>query len=228
MAFIPCDISIDLGLIRAFLYGDRESGSSGSSFLHPSSLDGFTVTTGEESTVTADENECRENTGYNDGGSHNIKAFLGSKLTEAHSESYCATVSSSSYDSTDRPSGRGVNVRHDSISSSFSSLNEAGKYYQYDNGKSETLGTGEDQDHDSFNDKTDSLPNQTTSHSHLSVELVRSKASKSTGKQVHPSENRCDGGGRFSRKFKFVLEVSSSGIVHGELYSKAASVLNEK
>jgi len=51
---------------------------------------------------------------------------------------------------------------------------------------------------------------------------------ETAGEEVHPSEDRGNGGSLFCRLTKLILKVQSSSIVHGQLYSEATGVLEEQ
>ena len=54
------------------------------------------------------------------------------------------------------------------------------------------------------------------------------KATNTTSEEVHPTKEGGNGSSGFGGKLKFGFEVTCSGIVHGEFYSKAAGILDEE
>ena len=87
---------------------------------------------------------------------------------------------------------------------------------------------GKDQDETSLTGKEDGVDEDTSTHSEAGVELIRGESSETTGKEVHPSKDRGNGGGRLGSLFELLLEVKCGGVVHGELDTEAASVLDEE
>jgi hypothetical protein len=186
------------------------------------------IGTAEESGMSLDVDKDGKNSGTQDSGTHDDEGILVVELTETESEADGTGVSSGTDNSGDGSSGRRVNVWDNSVTGSLSGLDENGEDNHDANGSSEVSSVGKDQDHTTLGEEEDGVDENTTTHSHAGVELVRGKSSKTTGEQVHPSKDRGDGGSRLGGLVEFFAEVEGGGVVHGQLNTEAASVLDEE
>ena len=182
----------------------------------------------DKSGMSLDEDEDGEDGGTNNGTSHHNKGGLVVQLTETHSKADGTRVSSSSDNTGDRSSVWWVNVWYNTIRGTFSGLDKEGEKDHNNNGSCKSSRVGEHQNEDTFGQKENGLGPEASTHSALGVGPVRDETTKTTGKEIHPTEDGCDGGGGLSRLSKLVLEVEGSGVVHGQLNTEAASVLKEE
>jgi hypothetical protein len=185
------------------------------------------VCTPKESRVTLDVEKSGKTGGTQDGATHDNESRLVLELTETKPEANGTCVSSGTNNSGDGSSGRRVNVGNNTVTGSLSGLNENGKDNHDTNGSGKISSVGKDQDQTTLDEKEDGMNENTTAHSHASVELVRGEASKTTGEKIHPSKDRGNGGSGLGGLIELFTEVKGGGVVHGQLNTKAASVLDE-
>ena len=178
--------------------------------------------------MALDEDEGRKDGRSNNGATHDDEGILVVEVTESESEADGSGVSSGTDDSRDGSSGRGVDVGDNSVRGSLGGLDEDGEEDHDDDGSSQGRSVGKDKDESSLDGKTESVDGKTSPHSALGVASVGQESSETTGEQVHPAKDGSDGGGRLGGLVEFLTEVQSSGVVHGELDSEAASVLDEE
>ena len=105
---------------------------------------------------------------------------------------------------------------------------EGGEDNHNNDGSRKRVTVGEDENHDSLKNEADCLPPKTSTHSHLGVGFVRDVSPNTTGEQVHPSEERGNCSGSLGVEKELLTEVEGGSVVHGELDSEAACVLDEK
>lgn len=186
------------------------------------------VLTADKSGVSLDEDDEGQGSGGDNGPSHEGEGILVGEVAESKSEADGTGVSSGSDDSgKDTGDGR-VNVRDNSVGSTFGGLDKEGEEDHDSDGGSEGVGLGEDQNEDTFGDQADSLGPKTSTHSHVLVTDIGEESSKTTGEEIHESKDGSNGGGGFGGEFEFVLEVKGGGVVHGEFDTEAAGVLDEQ
>ena len=178
--------------------------------------------------MSLDDEEKTEEGRSKNGASHNSESLDVSQLAESKTEPNGSSVSSGSDNTRDGSSGWGIDVRDNSVSGSFSGLNKEREEYHDGDGSSQGSGVGENQNKGSLAGKKNGVDEDTSSHSHASVESVTEVSSSTTGKQVHPSEDRSNGGGRLGGLSETFTEVKGGGVVHGKLNTEAAGILDEK
>jgi hypothetical protein len=169
-----------------------------------------------------------KNSGRQDSGTHDDEGILIVELTETESEAYSTGVSSSTDNSGDGSSGWRVNVWNNTVAGSLSGLNENGEDNHDANGSGKVSSVGKDQDHSTLSEKEDGMNENTTTHSHAGVELIGGKSSETTSEKVHPAKDRGDGSSGFGGLVELFAEVKGGSVIHGQLNTEAASVLDEK
>ncbi len=174
-----------------------------------------------------DDTEGQDGRSQNDE-SHEHESSLVFEVAESKSEADSSSVSSSSDNSRDGTSGRRVNVWDNTVGGTLGGLDEEGEEDHDGDGGSKRLGLGKDQNENTFSDQAKGMGNNTSTHSHVFVSGIGEESSKTTGEQVHESENGGDGGSRFGGELENFLEVKGGSIVHGQFNTEAASVLDEK
>jgi len=186
------------------------------------------VLTADESGVALDEDTQRQGSGSENGESHNHEGGFVFEVAESQSEADSSSVSSSSDDSTDGSSGGRINVWDNSVGCTLGGLDKEREEDHDGDGGSERVGLGKDQDQDTFGDQANSLGPETSTHTHLLVTVIGQESSKSTGEEIHESEDGGDGGSRFGVELELILEIEGGGIVHGQFDTEAAGVLDEQ
>jgi len=203
-----------------FLFLDRDI-KSGGLFL-------WSVLSADKSGVSLDEDDEGKTARSDNGESHKHEGILVFEVAESKAEADGSSVSSSSDDSGDGTSGRRVDVRDNSVRGSFGCLDEEGEEDHDSDGGSKGVGLGEDKDEDTFTEEADGLGPKTSTHSHVLVTDIGKEPSKTTGEEVHESEDGGNSGGGFGGELELVLEVKGGGVVHGEFDTEAAGVLDEE
>merc|ERR1719446_462476 len=215
---IKCLLFVDLGLA----FGILDRNGKGLGF----GLGG--VFSADKSGVSLDEDDQGKNARSDNGPSHELEGGLVLEVAESESEADGSGVSSGSDDSRDGSGGRGVNVRDNSVGGTFGGLDKEGEEDHDGDGGSKGVGLGEDQDKNTFGEEADGLGPKTSTHSVVVVTDIGQESSKSTGEEVHESEDGGNGGGGFGGEFELVLEVKGGGVVHGKFDTEAAGILDEK
>lgn len=196
-----------------------------------SKSDGFLlggVLSTDHTCVSLDEDQERKSARSDNGETHEHEGSLVLEVAESKSKADSSGVSSGSNDSRDDTSDRRINIRDDSVRSTFGSLDKEGEEDHDSDGSSKRVGLGKNQDKDTLSKETDGLCPKTSTHTHVLVTDIRHVSSKSTGKQVHESKDGSNGGSRFGGEFELVLEVKGSSVIHGKLDTEAAGILDKQ
>ena len=167
--------------LLGFLFLDRDRKGLGV-FLR-------SVRTADESGVSLDEDDKGQDGRSDNGESHKHEGVLVFEVAESKSEADGSSVSSGSDNSGDGTGGRRVDVRDNSVRSTFGGLDKEGEEDHDGDGGSEGVGLGEDQDENTFTEEADGLGNKASTHSHVLVTHIGNESSKTAGEQVHESEN---------------------------------------
>mmetsp|Transcript_49771 Transcript_49771/g.105830 ORF Transcript_49771/g.105830 Transcript_49771/m.105830 type:complete len:524 (+) Transcript_49771:444-2015(+) len=215
-------LGIGLGHLKSL------SGTSGPGGLFVSGDDFLAILAADEAGVSLDVDEEGEDPGRDDGAAHDVKGLLGLQLAEPETESHRSEVAACADDPGDGSGDGRVDVGNDAVGGSLGGLDDAGEDDHDEDGGREGVGVGEDEDQNSLGDEEAGLPDETTAHAHLGVELVGHESADAAGEEVHPAEDGGDGGGALGGELELGLEVGRGGVVHGELDAEAAGVLDEE
>mmetsp|Transcript_25176 Transcript_25176/g.58972 ORF Transcript_25176/g.58972 Transcript_25176/m.58972 type:complete len:313 (-) Transcript_25176:724-1662(-) len=169
-----------------------------------------------------------QNGGSENAATHENKGSLILQVTESKSKANSSGISSSSDNSRDGTGGRWIDVWYNSIRGTFGGLDEKREENHDGDRGSKRLGLSKYQNQSTFHHQAECLGDDASLHSHVFVSSIREETSKTTSKQVHESEDRGNSGSGFGCLAELILEVKSSGIVHGQFNTEAACVLNEK
>lgn len=193
-------------------------------------LDLLGVLAADEAGMALDADEEGEDGGTDDGEAHDHEGLAvgGGELTEGHAEADGSGVTTSTDDTGDGTGDGGVDVRDDSVAGSLGTLDEEGEEDHDEDGDTELLGISEDEDHDTLEEKEEGVDPKTSAHAGTGVGLVGEVSAETAGEEIHPAEERGDGGGGLGALAEGILEVEGGGVVHGELDAEAASVLEEE
>ena len=110
-----CILFLKLGSSISIWLGNLQSGRSRGSQLLPGGNSLLTVLASDESSMSLDADEERKNSRCNDTGSHEDEGLVVIELTEAKTEGDGSSVSSSTNNSCDGSSGRGVDVGDNTV-----------------------------------------------------------------------------------------------------------------
>mmetsp|Transcript_14165 Transcript_14165/g.28549 ORF Transcript_14165/g.28549 Transcript_14165/m.28549 type:complete len:405 (-) Transcript_14165:494-1708(-) len=182
----------------------------------------------EHSRIALDVDENTRSSTTQNSTAHDDKGIFVAKLAKAQSKADGTRVTSRTDDSSNGASAWGVHIGDNTISGTLSSLYKEGEEDHDDNGAAQIVRIGEDQNEGPFAKKQDTLDPNTTAHAIASVGSIREITSETTGKQIHPTKDGCNGSGGFRRLTKFILEVQSGGVIHGQFNTKTARVLKEE
>mmetsp|Transcript_4785 Transcript_4785/g.9293 ORF Transcript_4785/g.9293 Transcript_4785/m.9293 type:complete len:442 (-) Transcript_4785:522-1847(-) len=178
--------------------------------------------------MSLDVDEKGEDPRCNDCASHKVKRLLGFQLAEAEAKSNSPKVATSTDNSSNGSGDRRVDIWHNTVSGPLCRLDDRREEDHDKNSSPKRVGVGKDEYQDALYNQKTRLPNETSTHSHSSIGLVRHESTHATSKEVHPAEDGGDGSGALGGELEFGLKVGCSGIVHGKLDSEAAGVLEEK
>ena len=176
--------------------------------------------------LDVDEN-CKDSR-YEDGTGHEVECLLGLQLAESKAKSDSSAVASGTNNSSNGSSDGRVNIWHNTVGGSLSTLDNGGEDDHDEDGKSKAGSVGKDEDHNSLQTQQGSLPDEASLHAHLKVHLIRYEPSNTTSEEIHPAEDGGNGSRTLRGELELGLEVRCGGIVHRELDFEAARVLNEE
>merc|ERR550539_1790108 len=182
----------------------------------------------QQTRVTLDVDEDTEDRRSQNSKAHDIEGSLVTQLTESHTETDGTRVTTRTNDTRNGSSVGRIHVGDNTVTGTFGGLDKERKEHHDNNGTSQRVGVGKDQNKSTFGSKKDGLGPKTTTHSHLGIHEIGRPTSQTTSKQVHPTKDGGNGGGGFGGLTKFILEVKSGGIVHGQFDTEAASILDEE
>mmetsp|Transcript_12324 Transcript_12324/g.17192 ORF Transcript_12324/g.17192 Transcript_12324/m.17192 type:complete len:239 (-) Transcript_12324:700-1416(-) len=211
---------LGINIFGIFLIGFRDRKSLVLGF-------GISSTT-EERRVSLDDDEGTAEGRAKNAATHHKEGIIVVQLAESHSESNCTDVTPGTHNTSNGSSARRVDIRHNTVGGSLSSLDEDREENHDNNGPGKRVGVSKDKHKTSLNGQEECLDHNTAAHSHSGVHVVTRESSKTTSEEVHPSKNRSDSSGTLGTLIEFFLEVESSSVVHGKLNSKAAGVLKEE
>mmetsp|Transcript_14270 Transcript_14270/g.25460 ORF Transcript_14270/g.25460 Transcript_14270/m.25460 type:complete len:308 (+) Transcript_14270:250-1173(+) len=182
----------------------------------------------DEASMSLNGNEKGEESRCNDGATHEVKSLQSFHLTEAKSKPHSSKIATSTHNSSNGSSNGRVNIRHNPIGGPLGRLDNGGEKDHDYNGDRKRVGVGKDEHECTLNNEKSSLPDETTPHSHSGVEVIRYVSTHAASEEVHPAEDRGNGGGTLGCELKLALKVGCSSIVHRELDSEATGVLDEE
>ena len=170
----------------------------------------------------------REDARCQNGAAHNDKGVSVFQLPKGQTKPHGTSVASGSDNSRNGPGGGWVNVGDNGVHGSLGGLDKDGEKDHDDNGRSECVGIGKDQNEGSLAGKAKSVKEESSAHAETDIEMIRRVSAQSARKQIHPSKDGGNGRGRFGGLVKLFLKVQSGRVVHGEFDAKAARVLDKE
>ncbi len=109
----------------------------------------------------------------------------------------------------------------------FCCLHTQREEHHHCNGSTERGRIGKNKHKCSLPCKTQGMDPDSSAHADSGISLIRQVSAQTTSKQVHPSKNGSDGGGRLRGEIKLILEVESGSIIHRQLDTKAGGVMDK-
>ena len=214
-------INLGVDILSVLVIGGWDSKHS--SFL----VDDLILATNETRVSLDADNKGEQGRSHN-GEAHNVEGILVGQLTETKSEADSTGVTTSTNDTGNRASAWGVDVRDNSIAGTFSGLDTQREEDHDNNGTSQFVGVSENYNQGPLEEQKEGLCPETSSHTPFCVALVTGESAQTTSEKVHPAKDGGNGSGRFSGLTELILEVKSSGVVHGKFNTEAAGVLDKQ